>query len=270
MEQRVPLNEKFKEIRQNLHFVLVEPETPGNIGSAARALKTCGFEKLVLVNPANLDHPELSWLAHNSMDIIEKATIVPTFADAIQDMKLVVGTTMRTRKYKFPIFNPREISDKLQTLALSYPVAIVFGRESSGLANDELFHCHMLSTIQTATQIPSLNLAQSVMIYAHTFFMHLNNVNEEHDYDLASHEEIEKYYDHLKKAMDQINFVPRDNPDGFLIRLRRLIGRAYPERRDIRLLHKLIRVFEERIDELETELARIDPDKVEQSKKKKM
>ncbi len=253
MSQRIPLNEKFKIIRQNLHFVLVEPESPGNVGAVARALKTMGFEKLVLVNPCTLDSDELKMMAHRSADIVQKATIVSNFEQAIRHMRLTVATTMRKRHFKFPFFSPEQIAERLLTTALQHPVAIVFGRESSGLTNEEILKCQLHSTIPTATQNPALNLAQSVMIYAYTFFRHIEKTEQFFKYELASQYELEKFYEHLSEALQLVQFVPRDGIDNFVTRFRRLIGRSMAEQRDVRLLHKLLQIFETRIRDLESE-----------------
>ncbi len=221
----------------------------------ARALKTCGFKNLTLVNPTDITHPETGWLAHQSMDIVHSARIVPTFDQALESMSLVAGTTMRHRHSTFPFFTPLEISQRLQTAALSHPVAIVFGRESNGLSNEELFRCQLHTTIQTATTKPALNLAQSVMLYAHTFFMDQHSISDSHEYNLATHHELEKFYEHLQDGFDLVGFQPRDSMDTFLSRFRRLLGRAQPEKRDVRLLHKVIGIFEERVRELEDKLA---------------
>lgn len=252
MTQRIVLNEKFKVIRRNVHFVLVEPESPGNVGAAARAIKTMGFEKLVLVNPCSLNNDEIKMLAHRSMDIIHKAEIVDDFEQAIAPMRLTVATTMRKRHFKFPFFSPEQIADKLLSAALEHPVAIVFGRESTGLTNEEILKCHLHSTIQTATQNPALNLSQAVMIYAHTFFRHIEKTEIHYEYNLASQYELEKFYEHLSRSLEMVRFVPRDGIDNFITRFRRLIGRAMAEKRDVRLLHKLLQIFETRIQDLET------------------
>ncbi len=253
MSQRIALSEKFKAVRQNVHFILVEPESPGNVGAAARAIKTMGFEKLILVKPCSLDNDEVRMLAHRSMDIVQKAAIVDDFKQAVAPMRLTVATTMRRRHFKFPFFSPEQIAQKLLAAALEHPVAIVFGRESSGLTNEEILQCHLHSTIQTATQNPALNLAQSVMIYAHTFFQHLQKAELHYEYHLASQYELEKFYEHLSQALQLVQFVPRDGIDNFVTRFRRLIGRAMAEQRDIRLLHKLLQIFETRINDLERE-----------------
>jgi TrmH family RNA methyltransferase len=253
--QRISYNSAFSKIRENVYFVLVEPETEGNIGAAARALKTSGFKNLILVNPNyETDHPQVQWMAHRSEEVLEKAQVVSSLAEAISDKRLVIATTQRKRHFKFPLYSPEEISAKIEAIAVTHPVAIVFGRETNGLNNQELLKCHIHSTILTATQKPSLNLAQSVMLYAHTFFRLQNVKTERYTYDLASQYELEKFYDHLNSSMKEVGFVPRDSYDDFITRFKRLIGRSLAEKRDVRLLHKLLQIYETRIADLEKRL----------------
>ena len=123
--------------------------------------------------------------------------------------------------------------------------------KDSGLSNEELTQCHLHSTIYTATTKPALNLSQAVMIYAYTFFK-LQNVKEsKFRYDLASTEEINYFYKHLEESMNDVGFVPRDSMDNFVTRFKRIIGRSTPEKRDVRLLHKLLEIYEKRISDLE-------------------
>ncbi len=253
MTQRTVFSDSFQRIRENLHFVLVEPESPGNVGAVARALKTSGFHKLTLVNPCELDTPEVRMLAHRSLDIVEQATVVSGFDEAVADKRLVISTSMRSRHFKFPYFTPAEISEKILPVALEQPVAIVFGPERTGLTNEQILKCQLHSTIPTATQNPSLNLSQAVMLYAHTFFENMNRVDATYTYELASQYELQKFYDHLDDALRLVNFVPRDGIDNFITRIRRLIGRSMAEHRDVRLLHKLLQIFETRIHDLERE-----------------
>ena len=253
--QRISYNSTFSKIRENLHFVLVEPESEGNIGATARAIKTSGFKNLILVNPKfTADRPEVHWMAHRSEDILKKAKVVSTLAEAIDDKRLVIATTQRKRHFKFPLYSPEEISEKVENISPSHPVALVFGRERTGLNNKELLQCHIHSTILTATQKPSLNLAQSVMIYAHTFFRLQNVKNSRYTYDLASKYELEKFYEHLNDSMKQVGFVPRDSYDDFITRFKRLLGRSLAEKRDVRLMHKLLQIYETKIRDLEKQL----------------
>jgi TrmH family RNA methyltransferase len=251
-DHRLPFITAFEKLRTNIFFVLLEPESYGNIGASARALKTCGFKNLILVNPrVDITHPETYWMAHHSEDIIKRAQVVDTFQEAIADKKLVVATTQRKRQFKFPFYTPEEITTRIEQIGLDHSVAIVFGRERTGLTNQELLRCHIHSTILTATYKPALNLAQSVMIYAHTFFKLLNVNNAGYTYDLATQKELEKFYGHLQQSLNQVGFVPRDSMDDFISRFKRLIGRSLAEKRDIRLLHKLIQIYEKRIRLLE-------------------
>ena len=253
--QRISYNSTFSKIRENLYFVLVEPGSEGNIGATARAIKTSGFKNLILVNPKfTTDHPEVHWMAHRSEDILKKAKVVSTLAEAINDKRLVIATTQRKRHFKFPLYSPDEISDKIEKIAPSHPVAIVFGRERTGLNNKELLQCHIHSTILTATQKPSLNLAQSVMIYAHIFFRLQNVKNSRYTYDLASKYELEKFYEHLNDSIQNVGFVPRDSYDDFITRFKRLLGRSLAEKRDVRLMHKLLQIYETKINDLEKQI----------------
>ena len=250
--QRIPYSSSFLKIRKNLSFVLVEPEVEGNVGASARAIKVSGFKNLILVNPKpDANHQEIQWMAHRSEDILKEAKVVTSLAEAVKDKRLVIATTQRKRHFKFPIYSPEEIIEKIKDVAQTHPVAIVFGRERTGLTNEELLQCHIHSTILTATHKPALNLAQSVMIYAHTFFR-LQNINQPAiAYDLASQYELEKFYEHLGDSIKKVGFVPRDSFDNFISRFRRLLGRSLAEKRDVRLLHKLLQIFESRINDLE-------------------
>jgi TrmH family RNA methyltransferase len=252
---RFPLTSSFKKISNNVYFILNEPESFGNVGASARAIKTCGFKHLILINPKiNPQHPETLWMAHQSEDVVTNAQIYNNFEEAVADKKLVIATTQRKRHFKFPLYTPEDISAKIQEVAINHPVAIVFGRERTGLTNHELLQCHLHSTILTATHIPALNLAQSVMIYAHTFFKLQNMSSMKYTYDLATQEEYTRFYEHLAGSMKYVGFVPRDSMDDFITRFKRLLGRSLAEKRDIRLLHKLLQIFEERIENLECQL----------------
>ncbi len=254
-DQRIPHNESFSKIRENLHFILVEPAVEGNIGASARAIKTSGYKNLILINPQyDAEKPEVQWMAHRSEDILEKAKVFSTLSEAIHDKRLVIATTQRKRHFKFPLYSAEEVSEKIEEVAQTHPVAIVFGRERTGLTNEELLQCHIHSTILTTTNKPALNLAQSVMLYAHTFFR-LQNIKEaRYTYDLASQYELTKFYEHLLQSMREVGFVPRDSYDDFITRFKRLIGRSLAEKRDVRLLHKLLQIYESRISDLEKQI----------------
>lgn len=154
-----------------ISFILVEPAVPENIGSAARAINTMGFSDLRLVNPDNKHlADEAKWLAHGSSDVLESATVYSQFTDAIHDLDFVVGTTAKKRSVKHDYYSPEKakqiVIDKKG--AISH-IGIVFGREESGLKNEELLLCDIATTIPLSKPYPSINLAQSVMLYAYIF-----------------------------------------------------------------------------------------------------
>jgi tRNA/rRNA methyltransferase len=152
-----------------IQFILVEPAVPGNIGSCARALKTMGYSHLTLVNPCDHLSVEAKTLAHGSHDVLEKARLVHTLQEAIDNVDLIIGTTANTRrKARKDFYYPEQIIDYISENSDTITsVAIVFGREESGLSNEEIRMCDILSTIPIKTKFPSLNLAQSVMLYAY-------------------------------------------------------------------------------------------------------
>jgi tRNA/rRNA methyltransferase len=150
-----------------ISFILVEPAVPENVGAAARALKTMGFSRLVLVNPCAYLSGPAHWLAHGSVEILEQAKVYSTLKDAIVNFDFVVGTSARKRSVKYDYYPLHKLSSFLTSKGQSVEnAAIVFGREESGLRNDELKLCDLVTTIPMKTTFPSLNLAQAVMLSA--------------------------------------------------------------------------------------------------------
>jgi tRNA/rRNA methyltransferase len=152
-----------------IHFVLVEPFVPENIGAAARAIKTMGFTSLRLVNPCDYLSDKAQMLAHGSVDILKKAQVFSSLEEALHDCDFIIGTTAKQRLAKNDCHIVGDIPDIIRRKTESADnTALVFGRESKGLLNTELRLCDILSTIPMKTRYPSLNLAQTVMLYAYT------------------------------------------------------------------------------------------------------
>ncbi|HPF51855.1 MAG TPA: tRNA/rRNA methyltransferase [Draconibacterium sp.] len=151
-----------------ISFILVEPAVPENVGAAARALKTMGFSELVLINPCNYLSDPARWLAHASNDILEEAKVFNDLKSALSGFDYVIGTTAKRRSVKNDYFSlpdlPVLLSEKEKNIN---KVALVFGREESGLTNDELRFCDLVTTVPLKTSYPSLNLAQAIMLYAY-------------------------------------------------------------------------------------------------------
>lgn len=228
---------------ENIYIILVEPETPGNIGSVARAMKNAGLVNLRLINPCDTDTKELRQMAHRSKEIVRNAQHFSTLSEALKDINLTIGTTMRRRSVKFSNLTPEQVAGEVISLSDELKVAYVFGRERTGLYTDELNLCQIHSTIPTATQNPALNLSQAVMIYSYILFRESRVKVKKQNLKPASHEALEKLYDHLSEALHTVGFKPRDNMQTFISRFRRILGRTIPEYQDLQILHKIIQVL---------------------------
>ncbi len=150
-------------------FILVEPGTPGNVGASARALKTMGFSRLRLVNPCDHLCDQAQMLAHGSVDLLKGAEVFKTIHEALFDVDFVVGTTSKQRLCKGDYYSAQELLPVIEKKSSSIShLAILFGREDRGLINEELRLCHIVSQISMMQSYPSLNLSQSVMLYAYS------------------------------------------------------------------------------------------------------
>ena len=155
-----------------IHFILVEPAVPENVGAAARAIKTMGFSSLRLINTNAHLNEKASWLAHASNEILDNAKLYNSLNEATKDIDWIIGTSAKKRRVNEDYYPSNKINDLIKNKADSIKnLAIVFGREESGLTNEELKLCDIVTSVPMKTTYPSLNLAQSVMIYAYTLSM---------------------------------------------------------------------------------------------------
>lgn len=151
-----------------IEFILVEPEVPENIGSAARALNTMGFSTLKLINPVEHLDGKAKWVAHGSFNILEEALVFSTLSEAVQGSDLVIATTAKERWVKKEYISSENLRPYLLERVNSInKVSIIFGRERSGLTNEEIEICDVITSVSLACKFPSLNLAQAVMVYAY-------------------------------------------------------------------------------------------------------
>ncbi len=150
-----------------ISFVLVEPALPENVGAAARAIKTMGFNELLLINPCNHLSGPARGLAHGSGEIPENAEVFSNLQDAVAGFDFVIDSTAKSRSVKYDYHPLTRLPEIIKSKGNSIKkVAIVFGREESGLSNEEMKLCHLVTTVPMKTTFPSLNLAQAVMLYA--------------------------------------------------------------------------------------------------------
>ncbi|KFN44917.1 RNA methyltransferase [Arenimonas oryziterrae] len=226
-----------------LKIVLVGTQHPGNIGSAARAMKTMGLSRLALVTPEKFPHPEAYALAAGANDLLDVAEVHPTLASALADCRFVMGTTARKRTVTMPELPPREAAQRLLAAQALGPVALVFGRERTGLENDELQLCHAAVCIPANPDYSSLNLAAAVQVLAYELRLAaLEGAGAslpgpaDPDERPATHAEMEGFFQHFGELLDDIDFHKGRPPDMISQRLRRLFLRAQPEPRELRIL----------------------------------
>jgi len=227
-----------------VRFVLVEPQRGGNVGAAARALKNLGFERLVLVRPrfASSD-AEARKMAVGAADVLERAERHEDLDAALRGARSVVGTSRRTGKYRKPHYRLDLFADELGRLAAVGELAVVFGREDSGLTDQELDRCTHLVHLPAAEAYPSFNLAQAVLLVAYELRRAMP-VEPEPDDALgppAGHEEREAMYRHLTRALLAIGFLQDDTAETMMRRLRRLLGRAGMTSEEVTVLRGIAR-----------------------------
>jgi len=227
----------------NVVVILVEPAVPGNIGSAARAMKTMGLHDLVIVSgPKNFaDHQQAIMLGHGAGELLKKSRAVSTWDEATDGLHWLVGTTHRKRRAQFPqIVEARQAAVKIAELSQKHRVGIVFGREEAGLTDTELRKCHDIASVPQAAEHPSLNLAQAVMLFAYEIYLASLGEVPKPRYNLATVHEVESVLKHLSESLSKVGFRPHQgDPESFLRSLRRVLSRAPLEKRDVNVLHRI-------------------------------
>ncbi len=227
----------------NVTIILVEPAVPGNIGSAARAMKTMGLADLVVLNgPAEFAvHPQAVMMGHGAADVLQRARPVATWAEATAGLHWLIGTTHRKRRAQFPqMLTARQAAAKIASCATEHRVGLVFGREETGLTDAELRRCQEIASVPSAAAHPSLNLAQAVMLFAYEIFLASFGEVPTPPLRLATVHEVEATLQHLGASLAKIGFRPHQgDAESFLRALRRVLSRAPLEKRDCNVLHRI-------------------------------
>jgi len=227
-----------------IRFVLVRTSHPGNIGGAARAIRTMGFSRLSLVAPHAFPHADATALAAGADDVLANARVVADLPAAIADCRFVLGATARRRDVPMDELDPRAAAARVLEEAREGEVAIVFGNERIGLENDEIKRCHAAITIPSDPGFPSLNLAQAVQVVAYELRMALlagaSPLPAVKDDPPATSAEVEAFFEHLARTLDAIDFHKGRSPRTVLLRLRRMYLRARLDQRELRVLHGIL------------------------------
>ncbi len=227
----------------NIRIVLNRTSHPGNIGSAARAMKTMGLTRLYLVEPQRFPHADADALACDARDLLENAQVNATLDEALSGSVLAAGLTARRRDLQHPCLDVREAARRLVEIAASQEVALLFGNEAHGLSNAELNRCQYVISIPTDNAYTSLNVASAVQIMAYELRMaSLNAVSAVLDMPpLASLENIEFFYRRLEETLTRIQFLDPDHPKRLMPRIRRLFARTQLEKEEFSILMGILK-----------------------------
>lgn len=242
----------------SVRFVLIQTFHPGNIGAAARAMKTMGHRELVLVNPLELDHPEVKQRAAGALDVIEQARVVSSLEEAIGDCQLVIGTSARSRNYDRPSMNARQAATHVAQESQS-KTAVVFGRERMGMHNEELALCTHQLYIPANADYGILNMAAAVQVVAYELMMagvshtpietdHAPTVGQHKSRQYPPQEDMSRFYDHLSQTLSRSGFLRQKHPGEAMARLQRLFNRARPEVVELNMLRGILRNYNQYID----------------------
>ena len=224
-------------------IVLAGISHPGNIGSAARAMKTMGLEELRLAAPERFPATEATVMAAGADDVLANARVHPDVRSAVSDCGLVVGTTSRPRHLPWRVLEPREAAREIATAAAASRVAVLFGAERTGLSNDELEQCQVLIGIPTGPSYASLNVAMAVQVVAYEVLLARREAAEAGaaaGLPLASALEMERFYAHLEQVLEEIDFRDRTGEGHLMARLRRLFNRTVLDQNEVNILRGIL------------------------------
>lgn len=230
-----------------LRIVLVQTSHPGNIGAAARAMKTMGLAELWLVQPQRFPDPEATAMASGAEDLLASAHVVETLDEALAGCAVAIGTSARSRSLAWPELSPRECGETAVTAARDAVAAIVFGRERTGLTNAELDRCSHVVTIDANPEYSSLNLAAAVQVISYELrqaaLAGAGREAPEPESPPASRDELERLFAHLESVLWERDFLDRNNPEHLMRRLRRLFNRAGLDYNEVQILRGILKAL---------------------------
>ena len=237
------------EIKNKFEFILVEPSHPGNIGASARAIKNMGFKNLSLVKPKGFPDDEAYYRAKGAKDILENAKIFNDLASALKDSTLIFGTSARTRTIPWPTKTSSELKDTLdiELKNINSKICFVFGREISGLSNEELQMCDYHIKIPTDEDFSSINLSHSVQIISYVLKMEIDNQDQNLNEEQSSltFQDNEYLIEHFDEVMKKIDFYDQENPKQVKTRIRRLVKRLKPDKLEMGILRGFLAKIEQ-------------------------
>ena len=229
---------------ENLAIILNRPKHPGNIGSAARCAKNMGINSIVVVRPLNAERKKIEQMAtHFALDIVEHITYYDDLDHALAPFNHIVGTTSRSgdTSLKRSIISPAHMAEEISDISQNNRVALLFGPEDRGLTNSELKYCDTLVKIPTSENLKSINLSHAVMIICYMIFTARSESTGTFTPAMATAAEKEAMYDHLKETFMRIGFIKAQNPDYWMINVRRFCSRVKLRAKDVKILRGICR-----------------------------
>lgn len=228
-----------------LIIVLVEPTHPGNIGATARAMKNMAIKRLHLVSPKRFPSADATSRASGADDILENAVVYSTLDDAIASCQLVIGASARTRVIPWPEITPKQCAELVARQPVNTDIAILFGREHSGLTNQELDRCQYILSIPCNPEFSSLNIAAAVQIVCYELFAKSLTLKPEQQASISTSEfataaELELFYKHLYQTLQTIGFIHPDKSRSIMRRIRRLYTRTRLEKKELDILRGIL------------------------------
>ena len=235
------------ELLKNIRVVLVDTTHPGNIGSSARAMKTMGLERLMLVRPQGYPAGQATAMASGAHDLLAAAPVHEHLVEALDGCRMILGTSARGRSLTLPRLELREAAGLMLDEAAAGEVAILFGQERIGLTNEQLARCHYRVEIPARPDFASLNLSQAVQLVAYELRMAAlahrrapSTSTPETMHTPAPSSELEGFFQHLEQTLYDIRFLHPAQPGRMLLRLRRLFQRARPDRKELNILRGIL------------------------------
>lgn len=238
-----------------IRIVLVEPSHPGNIGSAARAMKTMGLNQLYLVSPKDYPSAQATALASGADDVLSAARVCNSLQEAVADCSVCYGVSARQRTLPLPQLNPRAAAERMSTqVGQGERVAVIFGPERVGLDNTALDLCHTLITIPANPDYTSLNLSMAVQIIVYEIYQNQygnavsDTTTEEAHQSLATSYDMNLFYKHLEEVLVQTDFLDPASPKFLMRRCKRMFNRMRPDQNEMNILRGFLTAIQKTIE----------------------
>lgn len=236
---------------EKVRIILVNPSHPGNIGAVARAMKNMGLSRLYLVAPESFPDPQAYYRAAGADDVLDQAIITQGLSEALKGCEYIYATSTRLRHLEWPSCNARECAQNIMSQPIQAETAIIFGRESSGLTNEELAHCQQRVYIPANENFSSLNLAAAVQVVGYELLMaylsYQTKTASPEDRRLAAHEELEGLYEHWRSTLIKLECLDPTHPRQLMQRIQRIFSRAQLDSTEINILRGVLTAMNKKL-----------------------